>query len=363
MMMGDHEFGCKPSPFPPRPWINKDVRVTDRPDTNPKSAFGIQKPPMHLIPAPAMIQTAMVFKLGAAKYGPYNWRHTSVAASVYVSAAQRHLASWHDGESLDPESGQPHLAHVIACAAILLDAMAGGNLIDDRPPAGCAGEMIADIAAASKPAPVEEDAVLEIDREAFLRVSDHVFHAAPVRYDPAWRAARAAAESDPGDDGFDEAHLGELSDFLESSGPFVRDQPDRGADGLRRVADGPTLAGCASLFSHATPRVWEGPVYPFADVAPVPVARSVPNLCGASPPETAKVLICDEARGAYWRNPGAGMTRNPTLAHRFDRAAALEIVADTPALTLIEVDQLDGETGLIKPADHPFSVMAAGGVG
>jgi hypothetical protein len=48
--------------------------VTERPDTNPKSAFGIQKPPMHLIPAPAKVATAMVFGLGAAKYGAFNWR-------------------------------------------------------------------------------------------------------------------------------------------------------------------------------------------------------------------------------------------------------------------------------------------------
>ena len=125
--------------------------MTDRPDTNPKSAFGIQKPPMHLVPGPALVQTAMVFGLGAKKYGPYNWRDHSVAASVYVAAAQRHLSSWFDGEAIDPESGQPHLAHAVACCMILLDAMANGMLVDDRPKPGVTAQMIADIAKAAKP--------------------------------------------------------------------------------------------------------------------------------------------------------------------------------------------------------------------
>ena len=83
--------------------------------------------------------------LGASKYGSYNWRENSVAATVYVSAAQRHIASWLDGESDDPESGVSHLGHAMACCAILLDAWATGNLIDDRPKPGATSRLIKEL--------------------------------------------------------------------------------------------------------------------------------------------------------------------------------------------------------------------------
>jgi hypothetical protein len=85
----------------------------------------------------------MAFGDGAGKYGPYNWRGNKVKASVYIAAAKRHLAAWLDGERLAPDSGVHHLGHARACLAILLDAEATGNLVDDRPPSGTASELIA----------------------------------------------------------------------------------------------------------------------------------------------------------------------------------------------------------------------------
>lgn len=109
--------------------ISKD----DLPDTNPKTRYGVQKAPMHLIPPPALLAEADVFGLGAKKYGPYNWREHAVSASVYQAAALRHLMAWWEGEDSDPESGQSHLAHARACLGILLDAGSRGMLNDDRP--------------------------------------------------------------------------------------------------------------------------------------------------------------------------------------------------------------------------------------
>ena len=54
----------------------------------------------------------------------------------------RHYAAYLDGQDLDPESNQPHTAHIAACMLILLDAEATGNLVDDRPTAGKAAEML-----------------------------------------------------------------------------------------------------------------------------------------------------------------------------------------------------------------------------
>lgn len=100
---------------------------------NPKAIHGRAKPSLSLIPGAAQVAVAGVFQLGATKYGPYNWRKDPVEAETYVSAAQRHLFSWFDGEDIDEESGEPHLAHAVACLMILLDASAAGKMIDNRP--------------------------------------------------------------------------------------------------------------------------------------------------------------------------------------------------------------------------------------
>ena len=80
---------------------------------------------------------------GAGKYGLMNWREHSVSASVYFNAIDRHLRSWQDGENCAADSGAHHLAHVMACCAIVLDALECARLNDDRPMPGGVGEMIA----------------------------------------------------------------------------------------------------------------------------------------------------------------------------------------------------------------------------
>lgn len=111
-------------------------------DANPKDLAGRSKPQLHLIPPSALLYEAKVMELGAAKYGPYNWREKKVTATAYISAAMRHLMSLLDGEDIDAESNQSHAAHVRSCMGIFLDALATGNLIDDRPTKGAAGRLI-----------------------------------------------------------------------------------------------------------------------------------------------------------------------------------------------------------------------------
>lgn len=76
---------------------------------------------------------AMAMMDGAEKYGPYNWRENDVVAHIYIDAAMRHLMAWFEGQETATDSGVHHLGHAIACCAILLDAQANNNLIDDRP--------------------------------------------------------------------------------------------------------------------------------------------------------------------------------------------------------------------------------------
>lgn len=117
--------------------------VSDLPDGNPKTAAGALKTPLlSVIPPTVLIQVGEVMRLGREKYGAYNWRDQPVSYSTYVDAAMRHLASFWDGETVDPESGESHLANAIAGLSVLLDAIATGNATDDRPPAGPTADII-----------------------------------------------------------------------------------------------------------------------------------------------------------------------------------------------------------------------------
>ena len=98
--------------------------------TNPKDIAGAAKPQFGLVPLTEAV--VRVMELGAAKYGPYNWRANKIHNMVYANAALRHLRAWIDGQTTDPESKQSHLAHAAACMLIVLDAEATGNAVEGR---------------------------------------------------------------------------------------------------------------------------------------------------------------------------------------------------------------------------------------
>lgn len=100
---------------------------------NPKDIHGYKKVDLSLVPDIAVFHEAMAFIDGAEKYGPYNWRDNAVLARVYIAAAKRHIDYWSAGQEEAEDSGVHHLGHARACLAILMDAQATGNLIDNRP--------------------------------------------------------------------------------------------------------------------------------------------------------------------------------------------------------------------------------------
>lgn len=118
------------------------------PDGNPKTLMGAKKPDLSVVPPTALLHLATAMMNGAAKYGPYNFRDNPVSARTYIAAGMRHLLSYLDGEDFSAdtmEAGAPvhHLAHVMACCAILLDTTECGTLNDNRPNVpGPTGEMI-----------------------------------------------------------------------------------------------------------------------------------------------------------------------------------------------------------------------------
>ncbi|MGI9491311.1 MAG: dATP/dGTP diphosphohydrolase domain-containing protein [Geminicoccaceae bacterium] len=103
------------------------------PPANPKKIYGDTKIPFQLLPTLAEIEWAKAHSDGANKYGAYNWRENKVEAMTYVGAIRRHLMAWLCGETIAKDSGIHHLGHVMACCAILIDAEACDQLIDDRP--------------------------------------------------------------------------------------------------------------------------------------------------------------------------------------------------------------------------------------
>lgn len=80
-------------------------------------------------PRPSLVQPALiradmsVREFGCSKYhDPDNWRN--VEASRYWDALLRHvLAAWDDWQAVDPESGLPHLHHIICNAGFLAQYM------------------------------------------------------------------------------------------------------------------------------------------------------------------------------------------------------------------------------------------------
>jgi len=99
--------------------------------SNPKDMIGSDKIPFHLWPETATILGSLALLDGALKYGRGNWRVAGVRFTIYYDALRRHMNKWLEGEKKDPDSGLPHFAHVLACAAILADAEASGTLTDD----------------------------------------------------------------------------------------------------------------------------------------------------------------------------------------------------------------------------------------
>lgn len=113
--------------------------------SNPKAKLGAKKLNLFLLPPVAMAHMASGMMNGELKFGPYKFRETTIEASVYIAACKRHLDLWADGEEKAEDSGVHHLGHAMACLAIILDAQAYGNLIDDRAKTGVLGGVINDI--------------------------------------------------------------------------------------------------------------------------------------------------------------------------------------------------------------------------
>ena len=103
---------------------HRDLKDTIRENiVDPQIAKADQdKPRLSLVDPSIITAIAKVREYGTKKYGdPDNWKKVSFAR--YKDAMLRHtLAFWKDSESVDEESGLPHLYHM-ACNLSFLIAM------------------------------------------------------------------------------------------------------------------------------------------------------------------------------------------------------------------------------------------------
>ena len=77
------------------------------------------KPRMELLPLEALESIAEVMTFGANKYCDNGWKTVPNGLDRYKGALLRHLVAIEKGETVDPESGLDHYAHV-ACNALFM---------------------------------------------------------------------------------------------------------------------------------------------------------------------------------------------------------------------------------------------------
>lgn len=80
------------------------------------------KLPLNLITPEMSVALASALETGALKYGPRDYLSEDI--QDIQAALLRHLTRYNMGEALDPESGYPHIWHVFASAAIMVDIQA-----------------------------------------------------------------------------------------------------------------------------------------------------------------------------------------------------------------------------------------------
>lgn len=86
-----------------------------------KKAAGDLKDPLQYLPPEFLRQVARALKSGADKYGRRNWALSGLKLDTYVGSLLRHTLAMADGEWIDPDSGESHVAMIGANAAVLID--------------------------------------------------------------------------------------------------------------------------------------------------------------------------------------------------------------------------------------------------
>lgn len=90
------------------------------------------KPRYDLLPPIAIDELAKILTFGAEKYAPNSWQHVENGIERYRAALLRHTFAMQRGELIDPESGLPHSAHAMCCAAFICEFEKATNTKDPK---------------------------------------------------------------------------------------------------------------------------------------------------------------------------------------------------------------------------------------
>ena len=78
------------------------------------------KPDWTLFPLKTLDSTIRVLMSGAKTYSKDNWKRVPNGRDRYFAALLRHLSSWQDGELIDKDTNESHLAHAMCCLTFLI---------------------------------------------------------------------------------------------------------------------------------------------------------------------------------------------------------------------------------------------------
>jgi len=91
------------------------------------------KPRLGLFPTQAILAGGRALTYGVDKYEDFNYKKgKGLDWNQYYDALLRHLFAWIGGEENDKESGLRHTDHVMACCAMLADAVESNIGKDNR---------------------------------------------------------------------------------------------------------------------------------------------------------------------------------------------------------------------------------------
>lgn len=111
-------------------WPGSEINIRMTESTGAMKDDG-EKPRLDLLPVKPLFAIARILTFGACKYADHNWRQ-GFRYSRMTGAILRHVLAWADGEDLDPETGESHLAHAACDILFLLEFEATKTGIDDR---------------------------------------------------------------------------------------------------------------------------------------------------------------------------------------------------------------------------------------
>lgn len=121
-------------PFAERTWEESGHFKWDNIKDNPVKAetYDDGKPPLANLPWEGIKAVSRVQAYGHKKYKDYNNFRKGMEVSRNLSCAIRHIAAYMEGETLDKESNESHLAHAACRILFVLQNEHDGVAIDDR---------------------------------------------------------------------------------------------------------------------------------------------------------------------------------------------------------------------------------------